>query len=383
MSKPIDRLNPFPFYEAMRDRSPVVQDPDTGVWSVFSYEAVQTVLSDTDKFCSGYGGHEKSDMGPGASIIGLNPPDHRKLRDLVSRAFTPRAVELLRGRIREIIEHLLATPLAQGRLNLVGDFTYPLPVIVIAELLGIPSEDREQFKMWSDLIVSGTDNHEKGYQGTLAMNAYFSDVIVERRAHLGDDLISSLIQAEVDGVSLTDPEIVSFCDLLLVAGNETTTNLINNAVSTFIELPKVWQGILDDPKTIPAVIEEVLRYRSPVQAMFRTVYQEVTWGTHVMKPGERVIAWIGSANRDGTQFPHPDVFDPSRTPNRHIAFGYGIHYCLGAPLARLEGRLALESLADHGIQEFRTDLPWNQREPVGGFIVHGVQELPVTLLHHD
>lgn len=356
-----------------------MRDPRSGVWSVFQYDDVQTVLSDTERFMSGDGEYDPEEMGPGASIIGMNPPRHRKMRDLVSRAFTPRAVQNLSGRIQVIVNELLAPKLKDKQLDVVHDLTYPLPVIVIAEMLGIPAEARDQFKEWSDLIVSGTDDHGAGFEATEAMNAYFARIIAERRANLGTDLISSLIEAEIDGEKLSDAEIISFCDLLLVAGNETTTNLITNAVWTFIDHPDQWERLVLAPEKIPLAIEEVLRFHSPVQAMFRRARVPMTWAGRDMAAGDTIIAWIGSANRDPAKFDHADAFHPDRQPNQHIAFGYGIHYCLGAPLARLEARLALETLAHHRINRFRPLRPFDQWEPVSGFIVHGVKQLPVAL----
>ncbi|NMP23761.1 cytochrome P450 [Sulfobacillus harzensis] len=375
-----ERLNPFPFYRRMREQAPFFRDPRSGVWSVFRYDDVQMALSDYERFYSGDGEHDPDEMGPGASIIGMNPPRHRKMRDLVSRAFTPRAVENLTERIRGIVQELLRDPLRERTMDMVRDFTYPLPVIVIAEMLGIPTQDRSTFKAWSDAIVASTDNHATGFEATQAMSAYFSGIVQERRHNLGEDLISRLIAAEVDGEKLTDAEIISFCDLLLVAGNETTTNLITNAIWTFSEHPEAWERLRGEPRLLGPTIEEVLRYRSPVQAMFRRVRVPMAVGDAMMNPGDTVIAWIGSANRDEDKFADPDRFDPDRKPNPHIAFGYGIHYCLGAPLARLESRLALETLIDQGVRGFQPQLPFSEWEPVSGFIVQGLKRFPVSLM---
>lgn len=320
-------------------------------------------------------------MGPGASIIGINPPRHRKMRELVSRAFTPKAVQNLQTRIRTIVDQLIDAHRGDDAAwDIVADLTYPLPVIVIAEMLGIPPEDRDAFKRWSDAIVASTDNHGTGFEATRSMNAYFTEVIAQRRHDLGDDLISRLVKAEVDGERLTNAEIVSFCDLLLVAGNETTTNLITNAVWTFSEHPESWEALCATPDSIPTAIEEVLRYRSPVQAMFRSVRTATAIRGQEMAPHETVIAWIGSANHDDAKFTRPEEFEPLREPNPHIAFGYGIHYCLGAPLARLESRIALEAFVDRGIRRFELGKSAARLEPVGGFIVHGVKELPISIV---
>lgn len=380
MDSSLNRLNPFPVYEEMRDHHPVVRDPRTGVWSIYRYDDVETALSDYRQFRSGSGEPNRLHMGPGASIIGMNPPDHRKMRDIISRAFTPRAVEQLSARIEGIVEDLLDAVIPQGSLDIVEDLAYPLPVIVIAEMLGIAAEDRADFKRWSDLVVSGTDNHAMGHEGIESMNAYFLAIVRERRLHLGDDLISALIEAEVNGEQLTDAEIVSFCDLLLVAGNETTTNLLTNTIWTMIDYPDVWGQLVKSPELLPQAIEEVLRFRSPVQAMFRHTVGEVQFpdGTRI-EPDATVVAWIGSANRDPRKFPHADTFDLWRSPNQNIAFGHGIHYCLGAPLARLETRIALTGLLSRRISGFESQIPPEQYEPVGGFIVHGLKRLPVSV----
>ncbi|WP_045234634.1 cytochrome P450, partial [Deinococcus pimensis] len=245
-------------------------------------------------------------------------------------------VEALAPRIAELVDELLSG-FRGGRGDLVHDFAEPLPVIVIAEILGIPASDRAAFKRWSDAVVTGDPS------GSREMAAYFTRLIEGRRDDpTGPDLISALLRAELGaddeaaGRRLTGQELLGFCMLLLVAGNETTTNLLSNAVQTLSEHPDTRDAAAQDPALWPATVEEVLRFRSPVQSMFRVTTTDVPMGGQVIPAGSWTVAWIGSANRDDAVFAEPDRFDPRRSPNRHLAFGHGIHFCLGAPLARLE-----------------------------------------------
>ncbi|HET7559689.1 MAG TPA: cytochrome P450, partial [Limnochordia bacterium] len=268
------------------------------------------------------------------------------------------------------------------RIDLIKELAYPLPVIVIAELLGIPKEDRDRFKAWSDRIVASADNVLGGAGGDSdeahqAMASYFHEVIAERRRRPQADLISALLAAEVDGERLDEAEVIALCWLLLVAGNETTTNLIGNAILSLLEHPDQLARLRAHPDWLPSAIEEALRFRSPVQAMFRITTGEVELAGQRIPAGNRVVAWIGSANRDEGKFQRAEFFDIAREPNPHIAFGHGIHFCLGSPLARLEARIALGTfLARYPHFERADDQPL---EPAHGFIVHGVTSLPLHL----
>lgn len=377
-------LNPFPWYERMRRTTPVHQDDATGVWSVFRYDDVERVLSDYRSFSSRFGAYDEGGEAAApisASMIATDPPLHTKLRTIVSRAFTSRAISEMEPRIRAITENLLDDAIPRGAMDVVGDLAEPLPVTVIAEMLGIPAEDRRKFKVWSDAIVGLSNQLGGGDEDAVRVQkevaSYFLRIIEERRTRPEPDLISTVAQAEVDGQRLTDREVLGFCTLLLVAGNETTTNLIGNAVQCFLEHPDVADRLRKEPAGLPAAVEEVLRYRSPVQAMFRLALQKVALDGHELEPGDSVLAWIGSANRDGDQFVEPTRFDIGRSPNPHIAFGHGIHQCLGAPLARLEGRVALESLLRRTGAMRRAD-PATPLEPMESIIVHGVRKLPVV-----
>jgi len=374
-------LDPFPHYERMRATAPVFEDDQSGSWHVFRYDDVQRVLSEHATFSSRLGGDSPSGSGQlfAASLITTDPPRHRQLRSLVTQAFTPKAVDALAPRIAGLTSELLDGIMARGSADLIQELAYPLPVIVISELMGIPAQDRERFKHWSDVIVSQTrTGPASGDHSATAseMIGYFVALIDQRRSRPGRDLISTLLAAEIDGQKLTVPELLGFCSLLLVAGNETTTNLIGNAVLCLAESPGTLKRVLTEPALLPQTLEEVLRFRSPVQSMYRVAVAETVLGGQRIPAGAPIVAWIGSANRDGQQFQRPAEFDADRNPNRHLAFGHGIHFCLGAPLARLEARIAVEALLARlpGLSLARDA----QLERMESTIVYGLRALPVT-----
>ncbi len=398
LSKIEQNLDPFPVYRAMRKNQPVYYDPERNSWNVFCYDDVQRVLSDYTIFSSQFGSQPGSgdDLSQpfAASMISTDPPRHRKLRALVTQAFTPRAVEALAPRIRAIVDAHLDGVISAGRMDVIRDLGDPLPVIVIAELLGIPAGDRERFKKWSDWIVqtasmaplplddgdgsgmsTGFDESLLQSDAVQEMSMYFFDMIEKRRVAPEDDLISGLLQANIDGETLSLIELLGFCSLLLVAGNETTTNLLGNAFLCFTDEPKTWQKLRERPDLLPQAIEEILRYRSPVQSMFRVAKVDTVVAGQRIPAGATVMPWIGSANRDETQFPDPDRFDIERSPNRHLAFGNGIHYCLGAPLARLEARIALGAMLERFSTISAVEDAILERLP--SLIVYGVRGLPI------
>lgn len=375
------QLNPFPHYERMREAAPVHYDEESGSWHVFRYDDVQRALSEYATFSSRIAGDDASGTGQlfAASLIATDPPRHRQLRSLVTQGFTPKAVDALAPRIAALTDELLEGIAARGSADLIKELAYPLPVIVIAELMGIPAQDRERFKKWSDVIVSQTrtDSTSENHSGTnMELTEYFLALIDQRRSRPGQDLISTLLAAEIDGQKLTVPELLGFCALLLVAGNETTTNLIGNAVLCLVENPGAMDRLQRDPALLPQTIEEVLRFRSPVQSMYRVTVAETTLGDKMIPAGAPVVAWIGSANRDGRQFERPGEFNVDRGQNRHLAFGHGIHFCLGAPLARLEARIALGALLSRlpGLSLVQGA----QLERMESTIIYGLKAIPVS-----
>ncbi|HLI06745.1 MAG TPA: cytochrome P450 [Ktedonobacteraceae bacterium] len=365
------QLNPFPWYRQMRETNPVSYSEEYGGWSVFRYNDVLKVLTDYSIFSSQYMGEQEP---LAMSLLNTDPPRHRQLRSLVTQAFTPRRIAQLEPRITQIVNELLDKVQSTGKMDVVDDLAYPLPVIVIAEMLGIPPEEREQFKHWSDELVGET--RTPGHNPQLEMGKYFYQMIEQRRQEPRNDLISALIEAQIDDEHLNLMELLGFCILLLVAGNETTTTLLGNALLALTDHPEAMEELRAQPELLPDAIEEVLRYLSPVKSMYRMALKDTELGGKQVKEGDFITAWIGSADRDEEQFPEADRFDMHRSPNRHLAFGHGIHFCLGAPLARLEAKVALGLMLERlpNIQRVR-DIPL---QPSSSYILQGVKHLPIT-----
>ena len=379
---PETRRDPYPFYEMLRRDAPVYQIPSTGFFAVSRYADVLRVLKDPDVFSSNgmrlmmmsalTGGirnlslevetirserervAEQLSFDPATflsaqTVITADPPDHGVLRGIVSRGFTPRRISALEPRVRQIARSLLDEALVggAGSFDLVRGYSVPLPVQVIAELLGVEPERRPDFKRWSDTVVSGVSGSSATPKQMIATFAefteYLSEISERRRVEPTGDLISALVRAEV-GRALSPVEVILFAVLLLVAGNETTTNLIGNGMAALLDHPDQLERVHDDAKLIPAFVEETLRYDSPVQALFRQTRDDVELAGSKLPKGAIVLPLFASANRDDRQFPAADRFDVARNPQGHLAFGFGIHFCLGASLARLEARVAFEEL---------------------------------------
>jgi cytochrome P450 len=373
------RRNPYPAYQGMRSSSPILPEPKSGLWMLFDYESVNRALTDHEAFSSRHG--------PVEWMIFLDPPRHSKLRGLVSHAFTPLSIAKLEPRIRELSREFLDATIERGELDVANDFAAPLPMAVIAEMLGIPTADRRLFTKWNDAILNmsytvpaagaaALDGVVNDFRAATAeMDEYLGGLLSDRRASPRPDLLTRLLQAHLDSERLTQAEILGFFQLLLLAGSETTTNLINNSILCFIECPDQLARLRAAPELLPSAIEEVLRYRSPLQWMFRVTRRDVQMHGQTIPAGKVTLVMLGSANRDPKQFPDADRFDITRNPNPHLAFGHGIHFCLGAALARLEARVALTELLSR-IGEFNlaSDLPW---EPRKGLHVHGPTSLPL------
>ena len=342
------RANPYPTYEELRRKDPVHRMRLQDAWVLTEFEDVDAVLRDNRRFVN-----EGRDFGyiPYISMLDRDPPDHTRMRNLVSRGFTPRSVAALEPRVQETVDKLLDDLAGRERIDLIQDFAFPLPVVVIAEMLGVPTEDREQFNDWSNVVSLTVDPLLNAAQIRQVRQAieelfdYFEALAEARRVQPRDDLISVLVAAEVDGERLAREELLINLVLLLAAGNETTRNLIGNGTLALLRHPEQLQRLRDDPSLLEPAIDELLRYDSPVQLDSRIVTGEpLELRGKQIRPGQKIICLLGAANRDPAAFPNPDVLDIGRAAGNHVAFGRGIHYCLGAPLARLEGRIAFQSL---------------------------------------
>jgi cytochrome P450 len=378
------RRDPFPVYEQMRKAAPVFRAPPPfSMWMVFDYDGVKRVISEHEVFSSRV-------PAPDNWFIFFDPPQHTKLRGLISRAFTPKSIANLEPHIRQLSRELLEEVTTRAEIDLVADYAVPLPMKVIAGMIGIPSADWARFKRWSDAILklsytmrgmeqdAETATAMTGFREVTAeMNEYLSEMIAQRRAKPTDDLLTRLVEAEVDGERLTQHEILGFFQLLVVGGQETTTNLITNTMLCLFDNPEQFARLKRQPDRLPSAIEETLRYRSPFQWLMRTPREPIELHGQTLKPGELILAMIGSANRDPKQFADADRFDITRNPNPHVAFGHGIHSCLGAALSRMEAKIAIADLLERFPAIKRSDDdPW---EPRKALHVHGPARLRVGL----
>jgi cytochrome P450 len=387
-----------PFFEwltSMRETDPVHED-ENGAWHLFTHADVTAALSDAATFSSDTTRFvpDRPEMEPFAkgNVVNMDPPKHRSMRGLVVKAFTPRLVDALEPRIAAVTHELLDAGVADGRLELVDALSYPLPIIVIAQLLGVPVADQPTFRRWAEVLLgdaaapkSGSmpDEQEmaelfESMAPVLAeMNEYLLAQIRARRSNPGDDLISMLVSAEADGERLTDAEIVGFAATLLLAGHVTTTATLGNSVHCFLEHPDVMAELRADPALLVRAIDEVLRYRSPFPRLGRVSTTDARIGGRTIPAGRMVIPWLASANRDPKKFPDPDRFDIHRDTAGFVAFGHGIHFCIGARLARLEARVALEILLER-FPALRAD-PESPAVLKNPAVMLGVNSLPLLV----
>jgi cytochrome P450 len=379
------RRDPYPAYDRLRAAAPVLHLAPFDLWMILDFDGVYRALTDHAAFSSDLS-RVPGQGNPGEWFLFFDPPRHTRLRALISKAFTPRVVADLEPRIRELSRQLLDETLRHREVDLVETFSGPLPMRVIAELLGIPADDWPRYRRWSDAILAIANTFARGaaadrilaeYRAvTEEMRVALPELVGRVRAERPDALLARLDAAEA-GERLTPRELLGFVQLLLVGGQETTVNLINNALLCFLEHPDQLARLRAAPELLPTAIEEVLRYRSPLQWMPRATVRDVEVHGQVIPAGKLVLPVIGSANRDPRQFPDADRFDIARAPNPHIAFGHGIHACLGAPLARLEARIALADFLER-VEAFEpaTAEPWEPREALS---VHGPSRLPLRL----
>jgi cytochrome P450 PksS len=389
------RADPYPVYARWRAEAPVYRTtlPDKQVaWLVTRYDDVLAVLKD-DRFSK----DKTKALSPDQlarlpwmpsifkplerNMLDLDQPDHTRLRGLVHQAFTPRLVEGMRQRLQALTDELLDRVAAKGRMDLIHDYALPLPATIIAEILGVPAKDQHKFHRWSNAMLSAMPSawgRLKVIPHVMAFIGYIRKLIKTRQASPRDDLLSALVEAREAGDRLSDDELLSMIVLLLVAGHETTVNLIGNGVVALLEHPQQMNRLRDDPASIKSAVEELLRYDSPVQmATERYKREDVIVAGETIPRGQLVFAVLASANRDERQFDRPDELDLTREPNRHLAFGHGVHYCIGASLARLEGQIALNALLRR-MPELRLAVKSQALRRRPSLILRGLESLPVT-----
>lgn len=365
--------DPYPAYRWLRENDPVYFDPATGDWHLTRYEDVYDALRNHAVFSSSAMGGAG---GVGFPLISDDPPRHTRLRSLVNRAFTSSVIKRLEPFIEATCNDLIER-FPKGPLDVVHGLTVPFPVIVISRMMGIPEKDRERFKLWSDALTGLLDGATRAGQAEVIMEMfpYFAREIEKRRSEPMDDLIAAVANAKgEEDEQLSDQEIIGFCLLLLVAGNETTTNLVGNMINVLLDQPALWERLRSDRSLTETAVEETLRYDSPVQFIYRRLMCDVALHGKALKSGQRVIVGFASANRDPENFDRPDEFSLDRELKRHLAFGHGIHFCLGAPLARVEGRIALDALLDR----FSAATRAGQGVRLPSHLLRGFSKLPVT-----
>ncbi len=385
--------NPYPVYQQMREAAPVYWSDAWGCWMLTRYQDITWTLQDYQSFTSLGRLTATMDLPEplwekveplvrhySQGLINVDPPDHTRMRKLVHMAFTPRAIRKMENYVQDIVERLIDAQIARGEMDVIWDFSYPLPVTVIATMMGIPVEDHAKFKAWSGEIVGFMATPKpspevllKSQDALLAMQQYFRDIYAKRRRQPEDDLITALVQAELEGDKLSEEEMVSSCVTILIGGHETTTYLIANGLYALLQHPDEFRRLRDNLDLAESATEEFLRYEGPFQRNRRIATRQVQIDGASIEKDQLIIQFLGAANRDPAQFPDPDALDITRSPNKHLAFGYGPHFCLGAPLARLEAPVAFRGLLGRlkNMRLAHDHLEWNSA------LFRGLKSLPI------
>jgi cytochrome P450 len=364
--------DPYPLYRRLRDQAPVYWNQQIGFWALSRYDDVLAGLKNTEHLSNAEGvSLERSSAGDPtltASFLAMDPPRHDRMRGLVARGFTPRRVADLEARIRTLAAEHIDRFIDDGRCDFIGAFAGKLPMDVVSEMLGVPAEDRDRLRHWADTLLHREDGvteiPPEGLQAAANISQYFRDLVGARRRRPGADLPSALLEAELDGERLSEREVIAFLFLMVIAGNETTTKLLGNALYWLWRNPTEREAVQADAGLLPGWIEETLRYDGSTQMLARTVRGTLVLHGQTLHDGDRVLLLLGAANRDERVFERPDAFDVRRDASAHLAFGKGTHFCMGASLARLEARVALE--------EIRARLPDFEIDPTGLVRVHSV-----------
>lgn len=390
-----NQRDPYPKYRDLREKDPIHRSPLVPGYVLTRYHDIVDALADPrlssdERHWKRYEmiASRRRRMGlpepyndGGTGMLRIDPPDHTRLRGLVSRAFTPRAIERMRPRVEELADHWLARLASRGEIELVADFAAPLPVTIIAEMLGVPSEDHERFRHWSDegvrvLGFGDGDDVRRSLLAQAELRAYLEEIVEERRREPRDDLLSGMIAAGEDGDRLTAGELFAQTMLILIAGNETTTNLISNGVVALLRNPEQLERLRAQPDLIPSAVNEFLRYDSPVQLTSRMVPEDLEFKGYEVKKGDQLVLLLAAANRDPAAFTDPENLDVARDEERALSFSHGIHYCLGAQLARLEGEIAFRALLDafSEIELVSDEIEWGDNT-----ILRGPKRLPLRV----
>jgi cytochrome P450 family 130 len=377
------QLDPYPIYRRLRDECPVYRQERLRFWALSRFADVYAALNDHQAFCSRQGltwdptAAEQAGVLP--MMVTTDPPDHTKLRRLINRGLTPKRVADLEPEVRAGVVEKIDALRATGGGDLVADVAVPVPTAMVGRFLGVPETDRPRFHHWAGAVVAGTSGaafHQEHHRAVRELYAYFHDLIERRRCEPTDDLIGTLIAAEIDGGQLTTREILGFCFNIVVGGIETTTNLISNGMALLAAHPESARRLAFEPRLIPQAIEEFLRLETPVAGLCRTTTRSVTRHGVTIPAGEKVLLMFGAANRDEREFADPDRLDLDRSSERHLAFGHGAHYCIGAALARLMGRVAFEELTTR-LGDSHVDVARGRRQRAA--VSRGWESLPIAV----